>query len=68
MKRSEALEAVHRASLAFSETVAEIQGKLPEISKPWAKAQLLEAVTRAEHALRAAYYTINDLYFPKGID
>lgn len=68
MKRSEALEAVHRASLGFSETVTEIEGKLPEISKPYAKAQLLEAMTRAENALKAAYYTIDDLYFPKGID
>lgn len=68
MKRAEAVEAFHRASLAFSAMSIEIQAELHTLPKPFARVQLLEAMAKAEHALIAAYYTINDLYFPKGDD
>lgn len=65
MTRTEAVEAFHRASLSFSAITIEVQGKLdtlPNRANLW---RLREAMAEAEHALLVAYYTINDLYFPK---
>ena len=68
MTRAEAVEAFHRASLSFSAMAIEVQGELDTLPNRANRQRLLEAMAKAEHALLAAYYTINDLYFPKGID
>ena len=65
MTRTEAIEAFHRASMAFSAMAIEVQGELDTISRPSARVQLLEAMARAEHALIAVCSAVNDLYFPK---
>ena len=65
MTRAEAIEAFHRASMAFSAMSIEVQGELHTISRPSARVQLLEAMARAEHALIAAHDAISKLYFPK---
>ena len=53
MTRAEAIEAFHRASLAFSALTIEIEDPSPE---------LLQAMARAETALDAAFRAVNEFF------
>lgn len=65
MTRAEAVEAFQRVSREFSAMAIEVIGELDTLPNRNNRQRLLEAMAKAEHALVAAYYTINDLYFPK---
>ena len=63
MRRAEAIQAFHRASLAFSAMSIEVQGELHTIKSPSARLQVLESLARAEHALIAAHAVVRTMAF-----